>query len=368
MQAVSSPTASSAAVQLIVSGQGKGGQGQGPGQGFATLLAALSGQEGLQQAIPGVSVFGQTAGGLLDLSLIEEGNIAAGDQPAAADVDLHAVIEALQIVETADVPVIAAAAGAPTVQVEAPGVSSEVALAVDGIEGVYGPKTAQVVLVDATAQQQSSMKDAAVAASFASISADTAEAPVASAPRAVAGVQQPVPEVPGAIPQAAAIEQPRMPVVAETAAPGAGAMKPSAPVHTQVVEGIIKAQAASGGRITIQLNPHELGKVEVTLVKGDGQHVAKVVVERAETMDLVRSELRQLERALAEAGMDVRAGSVSVALRGGGSEESMAGGDDASGDGRGAQAAFQREEAISQVQVGPRRLADGRGSKLNITV
>ena len=58
-------------------------------------------------------------------------------------------------------------------------------------------------------------------------------------------------------------------------------------------------------RFEIRLNPPELGRIDVRMeVDNSGNVVARLAVERSETLDLLQRDQRSLERALADAGLD----------------------------------------------------------------
>ncbi len=85
----------------------------------------------------------------------------------------------------------------------------------------------------------------------------------------------------------------------------------------------IQRHLPGGDRITVQLQPRELGSVEVRLEFVDDMVHARVIVERQETLDLLQRDSRSLERALNDAGLKTDSGSLSFNLR------------DGRGDGRG---------------------------------
>lgn len=71
--------------------------------------------------------------------------------------------------------------------------------------------------------------------------------------------------------------------------------------------GISIARGAREGmdRIEIQLHPAELGRVDVRMELGhDGRIMAVVSAERSDTLEQLRRDIHQLERALADAGFD----------------------------------------------------------------
>src|SRR5690606_19675272 len=92
--------------------------------------------------------------------------------------------------------------------------------------------------------------------------------------------------------------------VARAEAPAAphvrsAAATPVAQVAVQIVRGVQEGQS----RISVQLDPPELGRVDVRLeVAHDGKVMAVVSADRQETLDLLQRDARGLERALQEAG------------------------------------------------------------------
>ncbi len=97
-----------------------------------------------------------------------------------------------------------------------------------------------------------------------------------------------------------------MSVQAPAASPGpASANAPHVPVSALAVH--IAQQASNGARrFDIRLDPPELGRIEVRLdVSREGQVMTHLVVERAETLDLLQRDARQLERALQDAGLNM---------------------------------------------------------------
>ena len=69
-------------------------------------------------------------------------------------------------------------------------------------------------------------------------------------------------------------------------------------------------------RFTIRLDPPELGRVDVRMhVDPSGSVNARLTVDRPETLDLFQRDQRQLERALAQAGLDATRTSLEFSLR-----------------------------------------------------
>ena len=87
----------------------------------------------------------------------------------------------------------------------------------------------------------------------------------------------------------------------------------------------IAARAKDGSnRFEIRLDPPELGRIDVRLhVDKDGQVTSHLVVERAETLDLLKRDAPQLERALQQAGLKTSEGGLEFSLR----DQSFAGRD-----------------------------------------
>ena len=95
--------------------------------------------------------------------------------------------------------------------------------------------------------------------------------------------------------------------------PSAAANDPNATGATVPVANIgvtIAAQAHSGNtRFEIRLEPPDLGRVDVQLsVDNSGTVSSRLVVERPETLDLLRRDAPQLERTLRDAGLDTGGG------------------------------------------------------------
>ena len=90
---------------------------------------------------------------------------------------------------------------------------------------------------------------------------------------------------------------------------------PQVPVNNIAVH--IASQASAGNqRFNIRLDPPELGRIDIRLEIGrDGQTLTHLAVEKPETLDLLRQDQRQLERALTNAGLDSRNGSLSFSLK-----------------------------------------------------
>jgi flagellar hook-length control protein FliK len=95
----------------------------------------------------------------------------------------------------------------------------------------------------------------------------------------------------------------------QVAAPRADAAVDAAvPVAGLAIEIVSRAQEG-GKRFDIRLDPPELGRVDVRLnVDDNGKVTSHLVVERSETLDLLRRDQPQLERALQQAGLNTDGG------------------------------------------------------------
>ena len=90
----------------------------------------------------------------------------------------------------------------------------------------------------------------------------------------------------------------------------------------QVKVKLVKAAQGGLDKIKIQLNPSELGKVEVRLEIGlDGTVRGTVIADKAGTMELLQRDAKQLERALQDAGFETGGDSLDFQMRGGGTNE-----------------------------------------------
>ncbi len=88
------------------------------------------------------------------------------------------------------------------------------------------------------------------------------------------------------------------------------------PLAGVAVEIVSHAQAGKN-RFEIRLDPPELGRIDVQLdVDRDGNVTSRLVVDRAETLDLLRRDASQIERALQQAGLKTGDNSLEFSLRG----------------------------------------------------
>ena len=79
-------------------------------------------------------------------------------------------------------------------------------------------------------------------------------------------------------------------------------------------------------RISVKLNPQELGRVEIKLeVAKDGSVQATVTAENKDTLAMLQKDADGLAKALADAGLTTDAGSMNFNLRGDGQQQQFAG-------------------------------------------
>ena len=89
------------------------------------------------------------------------------------------------------------------------------------------------------------------------------------------------------------------------------------PPSEQVAVQIQRAVGQGADRISIQLNPEELGRIEVKLEMKDGRMTAMISADRQETLDMLQRDARGLIQTLQNAGLQTDQGSLSFNLRGG---------------------------------------------------
>jgi chemotaxis protein MotD len=155
--------------------------------------------------------------------------------------------------------------------------------------------------------QASAPQDAATQAkpqdrSAADLDATQPSAKIASEPTTQAAAPAPV------LPHAAAA------IAAHPQAAPVSAAQP-VPINALAVE--IAGQARAGNsRFEIRLDPPELGRIDVRLdVDRDGNVTSRLVIERADTYDLLRRDQSTLERALQQAGLKTSDNALEFSLR-----------------------------------------------------
>jgi chemotaxis protein MotD len=98
-------------------------------------------------------------------------------------------------------------------------------------------------------------------------------------------------------------------------------------VQTHVAAAAVAAVAAAvtagavsrRTRFEVRLDPGELGRVDVRLdIAHDGRLATRLIVDRPETLDLLKQDARELTRTLENAGFQLGQGGLSLQLRDGG--------------------------------------------------
>ena len=102
----------------------------------------------------------------------------------------------------------------------------------------------------------------------------------------------------------------------------------------QIAHQIVRAAHQRIERMVVQLEPAELGRVEIRLDFGhDGRMSALIATDRADALDLLQREARALERSLEQAGLRLDSGGLSFALkRDGGQGHASSGASELPGD------------------------------------
>jgi Meckel syndrome type 1 protein len=107
---------------------------------------------------------------------------------------------------------------------------------------------------------------------------------------------------------------------ARPAEPGAAepprAPPPSAPAR-QVVPAVVAVAIGGAGRITVMLEPGELGRVEISVERQGEAAQVVILAERPETLALLQRDQRELDRALTHAGLQAEGRALSFGLSGG---------------------------------------------------
>ena len=88
------------------------------------------------------------------------------------------------------------------------------------------------------------------------------------------------------------------------------------PIHEQIAVNISKAVGEGVNKIQIQLQPSDMGKVEIQLdVSREGRVIATVLADKPETLENLQRDSKSLERALQQAGLQTNSESLNFGLR-----------------------------------------------------
>ena len=136
----------------------------------------------------------------------------------------------------------------------------------------------------------------------------TGSSPVASS------TTTPTPAVGLSLAAAATIQTPNSAAPAVPAS--TGSTTPSAPPAHQVAAALVQiSQSATGGTLTLRLDPAELGHVQIHIARSaDGTSTVNVSVERPETLRLLMLDQPQLHRTLDNAGLPQDGRSLTLSL------------------------------------------------------
>jgi len=78
-----------------------------------------------------------------------------------------------------------------------------------------------------------------------------------------------------------------------------------AEIPRHIVRQLAAAAPYPGGpSVELRLNPEELGRVQMSLVQGDGTISVTILAERGETLDLMRRHIALLENEFRDIGFD----------------------------------------------------------------
>lgn len=146
---------------------------------------------------------------------------------------------------------------------------------------------------------------------------------------------------------------------ARVAAPITRPTVPPRVLTEQIAVQVQKAVAQGQDRITIQLKPADLGRVEIKLdVMQDGRVAATIVADRPETLDLLQRDARGLQQALQDAGLKANSGSLSFNLGGGNGSNGQQAGDGNGASGQGQSSDLSDAVAENDTAPEPRRASN----------
>jgi flagellar hook-length control protein FliK len=84
-----------------------------------------------------------------------------------------------------------------------------------------------------------------------------------------------------------------------------------------VVPAVVAVAIGGAGRITVMLEPGELGRVEISVERQNDAAQVVILAERPETLALLQRDHRELDRALTQAGLQAEGRALSFGLSGG---------------------------------------------------
>ncbi|MBX9826603.1 MAG: flagellar hook-length control protein FliK [Xanthobacteraceae bacterium] len=241
--------------------------------------------------------------------------------------------------------------GAPGQNGDKPGHEVRYAAKPDAEKSDVKPQANHGTEVSAVAKQQAADAPGAMAAASAA-NADAGAAAASAAPVVATAHTQP-----------AALTSTQLQARIQAQLQASADASPAVPLSGVAVE--IASQALAGkNRFEIRLDPPELGRIDVKLdIDGDGNATTRLVVERSDTLDLLKRDSSQLERALQQAGLKTSDNALEFSLR----QEAFQQNDD-QGASRGAQLVLPDEDAPLHAQRQNYGRLLGMGGGLDIRV
>jgi flagellar hook-length control protein FliK len=92
---------------------------------------------------------------------------------------------------------------------------------------------------------------------------------------------------------------------------------PQAAPARQVTPAVVAVAISGGGRISVTLEPVELGRVEISVERNNDKQQVMILAERPETLALLQRDQRELDRALTQAGLPAEGRALSFGLSSG---------------------------------------------------
>lgn len=150
------------------------------------------------------------------------------------------------------------------------------------------------------------------------------------------------------------------------AGPTASAQAASVPVPVNGLAVDIATRAAAGNTsFQIRLDPAELGRIDVRLdVDKHGRVTSHLTVDQPATLDMLRKDAPQLQRALEDAGLKTGDGGLQFSLR----DQSPQGGQGDTGQGRHSQRLIVSEEVPTTPQVAGASYGRSSGSSSGVDI
>ena len=153
--------------------------------------------------------------------------------------------------------------------------------------------------------------------------------------------------------------------------PEAAVARPAAtPPVRQLAAAIERAIGGDVQRLTIQLSPQALGSIEIALELDPERRLAVVILaERPETLELLRNEARELQRLLAQQGIELADAGLELGLMGGERRGRQAPEDEAPASDSEGEQASEHGLAVPATGAEPHPLdRDGRNGRLNLSI